>query len=132
MREADLFAGAARVTMHEAMEMTAASLNAYGPTHAHWFVAWSGGKDSTATLVTILRLIETGIVPRPASLTVLYADTRQGDRPRFERGSSAPQHLVGVHFEQERQLARQLEADDLLRLEDEAGTHLNLRYPSPA
>jgi DNA sulfur modification protein DndC len=50
MREADLFAGAARVTMNEAMEMTAASLGAYGPTHPHWFVAWSGGKDSTATL----------------------------------------------------------------------------------
>jgi DNA sulfur modification protein DndC len=52
MREADLFAGAARVTMNEAMEMTAASLGAYGPTHPHWFVAWSGGKDSTATLLT--------------------------------------------------------------------------------
>ncbi len=65
------------MSMHEAMELTAASLNAHAVSHAHWVIAWSGGKDSTATLLTVLRLIELGVVPRPESLTVLYADTRQ-------------------------------------------------------
>ena len=63
--------------MHEAMELTAQSLNAYGPSHRHWMVAWSGGKDSTATLLTVLHLIRAGLVARPETLTVLYADTRQ-------------------------------------------------------
>ena len=73
----DLFSGSARVSMHEAMELTAASLNAHGAQHQHWVIAWSGGKDSTATLVTVLLLISNGTVKPPASLTVLYADTRQ-------------------------------------------------------
>ncbi len=76
-RTVDLFAGSTRVSMHEAMELTAASLNAHAVAHDHWVIAWSGGKDSTATLVTVLLLITTGMVQQPKSLTVLYADTRQ-------------------------------------------------------
>jgi DNA sulfur modification protein DndC len=73
----DLFAGSARLTMEEALELTVMSLNAHAKEHRHWAVAWSGGKDSTATLTLLLHLIETGRVARPESLTVLYADTRQ-------------------------------------------------------
>lgn len=73
----DLFAGSVRTSMHEAMQLTAASLSAYGPSHRHWVIAWSGGKDSTATLLTVLHLIDVGLVQRPETLTVLYADTRQ-------------------------------------------------------
>jgi DNA sulfur modification protein DndC len=52
------------------------SLQAYGPAHDHWCVAWSGGKDSTATVTLIIWLIESGRIPAPETLTVLYADTR--------------------------------------------------------
>lgn len=72
----DLFAGADRLTLDEAIELTVASLAVYGPTHPDWGIAYSGGKDSTATLTLILHLIESGRVARPRSLTVYYADTR--------------------------------------------------------
>jgi len=63
--------------MDDAIDLTVASLQAYAPHHPHWAVAWSGGKDSTATLTLLLHLIAIGRVTRPESLTVLYADTRQ-------------------------------------------------------
>ena len=73
----DLFAaGAARMQIDEAIAMTQQSLAAYGPAHDHWAIAWSGGKDSTATLTLTLWMIETGMVPAPKRLSVLYADTR--------------------------------------------------------
>lgn len=72
-----LFAGTKRLAYDEAMEMTVASMNAYGPQHDHWAIAWSGGKDSSATLTVILHLIAVGKIAAPKSLTVFYADTRQ-------------------------------------------------------
>ncbi|CAO3404255.1 phosphoadenosine phosphosulfate reductase domain-containing protein [Azospirillum palustre] len=65
-----------RTTLPEAIDLTVQSLLAYGPQHEHWAIAYSGGKDSTATLTLIMHLIETGRVPAPKSLTVCYADTR--------------------------------------------------------
>lgn len=65
-----------RLTLDEAIDLTVQSLIAYGQDHEHWAIAWSGGKDSTATLTLILHLIETGRVPKPRTLTVFYADTR--------------------------------------------------------
>lgn len=75
MKQQTLF-GSARLQMNESIEMTIASLNAYGPQHRHWAVAWSGGKDSTALVTVLAWLLESGKVPRPERLTVLYADTR--------------------------------------------------------
>ena len=72
-----------RLTLNRAMDLTADSLNAWGPEHAHWAVAWSGGKDSTAALTILLHLLDEGRVPRPESLTVLYADTRQELPPLY-------------------------------------------------
>lgn len=73
----DLFAASAeRLVYDDAVEMTLASLMAYAPTHDHWAVAWSGGKDSTATLTLLIHLIEVGRLAKPKSLTVYYADTR--------------------------------------------------------
>lgn len=70
-----LFDGA-RSTLKEALELTRASLLAYAQTHQHWAIAYSGGKDSSMTVTVIAYLIETGQIPAPKSLTVLYADTR--------------------------------------------------------
>ena len=62
--------------MTESIELTIQSLQAYGPDHDHWVIAWSGGKDSTATLTLIVWLITSGKIKGPKRLTVLYADTR--------------------------------------------------------
>lgn len=65
-----------RLSVEESIELTAQSLRAYGERYKHWFVAYSGGKDSTATVTLLVWLIEQGLVPRPESLTVQYSDTR--------------------------------------------------------
>lgn len=77
VRDLSLFEGGARLQMTESIELTIQSLQAYGPQHDHWVIAWSGGKDSTATLTLIVWLIDAGKIPAPKRLTVLYADTRQ-------------------------------------------------------
>jgi DNA sulfur modification protein DndC len=61
----------------DAVDLTIQSLNTYGAEHEHWAAAWSGGKDSTATVTLMVRLIEEGRVMRPKSLSIFYADTRQ-------------------------------------------------------
>lgn len=66
-----------RLQMTESIDMTVQSLQAYGPDHPHWGIAWSGGKDSSATLTMICWLIDTGRIQKPRTLTVFYADTRQ-------------------------------------------------------
>jgi DNA sulfur modification protein DndC len=65
-----------RLRLKEAIEQTEASLLAYADRYEHWAVAYSGGKDSSALVTVTAHLIETGRVPKPKSLTVLYADTR--------------------------------------------------------
>jgi DNA sulfur modification protein DndC len=72
---ASLFEGD-RMLLAEAIELTRQSLVSYAPRYSHWAVAYSGGKDSSATVSIVAHLIETGQVPAPKSLTVLYADTR--------------------------------------------------------
>lgn len=74
--QSNLFAGTTRMQMTDSIELTARSLAAYGPTHKHWAFAWSGGKDSTATLTLVLYLIDSGRIKRPETITVLFADTR--------------------------------------------------------
>lgn len=75
--QSSFFDGSRRLQMTESIELTVQSLMAYGPDHGDWGIAWSGGKDSTATLTVICWLIVTGKIPAPRSLTVFYADTRQ-------------------------------------------------------
>ncbi len=70
------FWDADRMTMTEAIEQTINSLNAFGATHDHWAIGFSGGKDSGAAVTLVVHLIRSGKVRRPKSLTVLYADTR--------------------------------------------------------
>ena len=75
MKQSSLFGGA-RLQMTESIQLTIDSLLTYGPAQKHWAIAWSGGKDSTTLLTLVMYLIESGKVPRPETLTVLYADTR--------------------------------------------------------
>lgn len=78
LRQGDIFsAGAHRLQMTESIELTIQSLQAYGADHDHWGIAWSGGKDSSATLTLVIWLIDTGRIKPPKTLTVFYADTRQ-------------------------------------------------------
>lgn len=66
-----------RRSLADALELTRMSLLAHATDYRHWAIAYSGGKDSSATVAAVLYLIESGQVPAPETLTVLYADTRQ-------------------------------------------------------
>ena len=66
-----------RLTIEESIGLTAETLSDYGTRYDDWVFAWSGGKDSTCLLTLVLHLIESGRVPAPKTITVLYADTRQ-------------------------------------------------------
>ena len=66
-----------RLTQQEAVDLTAEYLAEYFCRYKHVAIAFSGGKDSSATASTVIHLIESGRVPRPEKLTVVYADTRQ-------------------------------------------------------
>lgn len=81
-------------SVDEALELTAVSLNAYADRHPHWCVAWSGGKDSTATLTALLYLIEAGAVRRPERLTVMYADTRMELLPLWLAAADVREQLA--------------------------------------
>lgn len=75
MKQDTLF-GSRRLQMTDSIRLTIESLQTYGPRHKHWAIAWSGGKDSTTLLTLIVYLLESGQIPKPETLTVLYADTR--------------------------------------------------------
>lgn len=65
-----------RLSLDRAIELSLASLSEYGQRYRHWCVAYSGGKDSSATVLFVVWAIKTGQVTPPESLTILYADTR--------------------------------------------------------
>lgn len=67
---------AARQTLADAIDETAALLREYGPRYDHWAVAYSGGKDSTVPATLVPWLIRERRVEPPRTLTVLRADTR--------------------------------------------------------
>lgn len=72
----ETFWDSARMTMSEAIDQTAQSLRAFGTGHKHWAIGFSGGKDSGTVASLVPHLIRAGKVPKPQTLTVLYADTR--------------------------------------------------------
>ncbi len=57
-----------RLTLEDSIDLTRQSLLAYGMDYRHWAIAYSGGKDSTATVATVVHLIETQQIPRPTTL----------------------------------------------------------------
>lgn len=65
-----------RTTFNEQIELTIQSLKVYGEKYDHWVFAWSGGKDSTTLVTLVIYLIESGQIPAPKKITVLFADTR--------------------------------------------------------
>lgn len=73
---ATLFDNTPRLNMRDSIQMTIDTLRAYRQRFDNWAIAWSGGKDSTATLTLIVYLIESGKIQAPKNLRVLYADTR--------------------------------------------------------
>jgi len=75
MKQISLFESE-RLDLNSAIELSLASLREYGQRYRHWCVAYSGGKDSSATVIFVAWAIKTGLVPAPESLTVMYADTR--------------------------------------------------------
>ena len=75
-----------RLTLDDAVNMSLASLSEYGHRYKHWAVAYSGGKDSTATVSLVAWGIKAGVIPAPKSLTVLYADTRM-ELPPLQRAA---------------------------------------------
>ncbi len=83
-----------RLQMTESIDLTIQSLIAYGATHKHWAIAWSGGKDSTALLTLVVYLLLSGRVPPPQTLTVLYADTRMELLPLAHAASAIRDELA--------------------------------------
>jgi DNA sulfur modification protein DndC len=73
-----------RMSMKQAIELSLKSLLHYGQQYDHWAIAYSGGKDSSATASFVSWAIKNNLIPRPKSLTVLYADTRQ-ELPPLQR-----------------------------------------------
>lgn len=65
-----------RLNLDGAIELSLASLREYGQKYRYWAIAYSGGKDSSATVAFTAWAIKARLVPQPESLTVLYADTR--------------------------------------------------------
>jgi DNA sulfur modification protein DndC len=75
MKQQELFQGS-QMSRTEAVELTNMYLKDYFERYNHVAIAFSGGKDSTALVLTVIHAIESGIVRRPQNLTVIYADTR--------------------------------------------------------
>jgi DNA sulfur modification protein DndC len=84
-----------RMTWEEALEITASSLRAYALNYKHWAIAFSGGKDSAATVTAVLHLLLNKRVPWPESLTVVYADTRMELPPLHATAMTLLRQLEG-------------------------------------
>ncbi|MBN2446593.1 MAG: phosphoadenosine phosphosulfate reductase, partial [Phycisphaerae bacterium] len=63
-------------TMEDSIDITVASLRAYGGEYDHWAVAFSGGKDSTTAATVTAWAIAEGLVPAPKTLLILMSNTR--------------------------------------------------------
>jgi DNA sulfur modification protein DndC len=85
--------GEAPMTLEQALEVTAESLQLYAASHKHWAIAYSGGKDSSATVTAVVWLIQSGRVPKPKTLTVIMSDTRMELTPLFIGAEAILRHL---------------------------------------
>ncbi len=76
MRDQPSLLDGEQLQLDDAIDLSIESLAIYGSRYPHWAIAYSGGKDSTATVAFVAWTIKTGRVAAPETLTVLYADTR--------------------------------------------------------
>jgi DNA sulfur modification protein DndC len=97
-KQKTLFDGV-RLRLDQAVEQSLDSLREYGRRYHHWAVAYSGGKDSSATVTFVARAIKNGLVPAPESLTVLYADTRMELPPLQTTAMALMDDLRGDGFD---------------------------------
>ena len=88
-----------RISLSDSLALTAQSLNAYGSQYDHWAIAFSGGKDSSATVAAVVYLLDQGMVKRPKSLTVLMSDTRMELPPLFTTAMQILSELRGRGIE---------------------------------
>lgn len=98
MRNQPSFFDGLRLTLDDAINLSVASLNEYGRRYRHWAIAYSGGKDSTATVTFVAWAIRTGMIAAPESLTVLYADTRMELPPLQQSAMSLLRTLAQQGF----------------------------------
>jgi DNA sulfur modification protein DndC len=98
MRTLSLFENE-RLSLERSIELSVESLRHYGSLYKHWAIAFSGGKDSSATVTLVVDLIEKGQIPKPDSLTVLYADTRQELPPLHNAAMALLGNLRGRGFD---------------------------------
>jgi len=92
-----LFDGA-RMLLPDALQITADSLNGYGQLYDHWAIAFSGGKDSSATVSAVVYLLKSGRVKAPKSLTVLMSDTRMELPPLFTTAMQVMSEVRALGF----------------------------------
>ena len=85
----------------QAAEMTLRSMQAYGPHHSTWCLAWSGGKDSTATVTYIIHLLQSGQLDKPERLIVVLADTRLELPPLWASAMLIMQQIEALGIEVE-------------------------------
>jgi len=90
-----------RLQMNESIDLTIQSIKAYCENYDHVAIAWSGGKDSTTLLTIYVYLLENGMVPKPKTLSIFYADTRMELTPLSIAAYSIIEELreKGYHVE---------------------------------
>lgn len=82
-----------RLHLKDSIELSLESLREYGRRYRHWATAYSGGKDSSATVTFIAWAIREGHVPAPETWTVLLSDTRQELPPLISAAMRLMDHL---------------------------------------
>lgn len=87
MKQLSYFEGF-RLRLEDAIDLSLKSLEMYGLRYLNWSIAYSGGKDSTATVIFTAWAIQNGLVPIPDKLTILYADTRM-ELPPLQQSAMA-------------------------------------------
>lgn len=93
-KQLSLFEGM-RLDLNNSIDLSLNSIQAYGDQYRHWAIAYSGGKDSSATVAFVAWAIKANLVKRPESLTILYADTRMELPPLQATAMQFLKHLQG-------------------------------------
>ncbi len=75
--QANLFSGQGEhMPVGKCFDRTIDNMLAVATAYDHWILAFSGGKDSATVATVVTTALEMDLLPRPRSITVMYADTR--------------------------------------------------------